>query len=331
MATRWGCLGTGKVANDFFTAIKDNLPVAEHELVAVAAREKTRVQTFADKYKFKKAYASYEDLEKDPNVDIVYVATINPPHAEQCIRLMNAGKNVLCEKPMTMNLKEAKQVFEVAKKQNVFFMEGIWSQFFPVYAQIRKELSGQRLGTVKLVKAEFCKPSSHVDRIKTKELGGGGCLDRGIYVISLACMVFGEMPESISAVGNLMSTGVDENACIILKYRDGGMANLTYHTNAGVGENTAAIYGDKGKILIGSPFWCPTKVTTPSGFFEFPLTSGDYNFGNSAGFKYEASAVRQYLKSGAKEATEVSHAYSEMVVTIMDEVRRQLGVVYPGD
>lgn len=331
MATRWGCLGAGKVSNDFFTAIKDNLPANEHEFVAIAARDNIRAQTFADKFNFKKAYASYEDLEKDSDVEIVYIGTINPPHADQCIRLMHAGKHVLCEKPMAMNLKQAKQVLEVAKRNNVFFLEGIWSQFFPIYGQIRHELSERSVGKVKLLRAEFCKPSSHVDRLTKLELGGGGCLDRGIYVISLACMVFGEIPESITAVGNLLSTGVDENACIILRYRDGAMASLMYHTNAGVGENTAVIYGDKGKMEIGSPFWCPTTLTTPSGSYHFPMKDGEYNFGSSAGFQYEAAAVRSYLKSGAKETMEVPHSQSEMILTIMDEVRRQLGVVYPQD
>ena len=331
MATRWGCLGAGKIANDFFTAIKDNLPAEEHEFVAVAARDIKRAQPFADKLKFKKAYGSYDDFIQDPNIEVVYVSTINPTHAEQCIQLLNAGKHVVCEKPMAMNLKQTKQVLDVAKQKNLFFLEGLWTRFFPVYVQVRKELSENTLGTVKLLRAEFCVPIVDVERIKQKELGGGGCLDIGVYLISLACMVFDEMPESVTAVGSLMSTGVDENACIILKYKNGAVANLIYHTNTVFGENTAVIYGDKDKLKLGSPIWCPTELTTPSGSYEFPLKSGDYNYLNSGGFQYEATAVRNYLKSGAKETTEASHRHSVMIVCIMDEVRRQLGVVYPED
>lgn len=331
MATKWGCLGAGKISNDFFTAVKDNLPAEEHEFVAIAARDQKRAQALADKLGFKRAYGSYDEFINDPEVKIVYVSTINHVHAEQCIQLMNAGKNVLCEKPMTLNLKDAKRVLESAKKNNVFFIEGMWSRFFPVYAQVRKELSQQTIGKVKLLRAEFCMPIAGVERVRDLELGGGGLIDIGCYLVSIACMVFGEMPKSVTAVGNLFSTGADENACIILKYNDGAMANLMYHTSACVGENTAVIYGDKGKIQIGSPFWCPTTITTPSGSYEFPLKVGDYNYGNGAGFQYEAAAVRNALASGAKETEEAPHGQSIMIVALMDEVRRQLGVKYAVD
>lgn len=331
MATRWGCVGVGSIAHDFFTAIKSNLPHDEHEFTAVAARDSSRALGFAEKFDFKKSFGSYDELIKDPDVEVVYVASIHLTHAELCIKLMNAGKHVLCEKPMTLNLKQTKLVLEAAKRNNVFFMEGLWSRFFPVYKQIQKDILENNLGTIKFVRAEFCVAFSHIERFQKLELGGGGCMEIGSYVIAFATMVFGEMPESITAQGTLMPTGVDEGGCILLRYKSGAMASLTYHCGIPESDNSAVILGNKGKIKIEAPFYCPTKVTTPSGSYEFPLKEGTYNFLNSAGLHYEAAAVRKYLKSGAKEADEAPHSHSEMISAITEDVRRQLGVVFPCD
>lgn len=331
MATRWGCVGAGFISSDFFTAIKDNLSASDHEFVAIAARDLDRAQKYADNLGFKKAYGSYDELINDPDVEIAYIGINHPGHAEVSVKLLNAGKHVLCEKPVTMNLKQAKQVFEAAKLNNRFFMEGIWSRFLPAYHQIKKELAEKTVGNIRVLRAEIGWQLMHlVERFQKPELGGGGLLNLGIYPIQLACMVFGEMPESITAIGNLNSYGVDETACILLKYKSGAIANLSSNLTTS-GENSALIYGDKGTIKIEAPMWVPTKVSTPSGSHEYPLKDGKYNYPNGAGFQYEATAVRNYLKAGATEAEEMPLSESEMIMTIMDEVRRQIGYVLPED
>lgn len=331
MATRWACLGAGKISWDFFLAIKENLPRANHEFVAVAARDKGRAQDFADKLDFRKAYSSYDDVAADPDVDIVYVGTIHSNHAELSKKMLEAGKHVLCEKPMAINWKQGKEVIDLARKKHLFFGEAIWSRWFPIYDQIRQELSANTLGTMKLVKADLCLQYAQVERIKKHELHGGGMLDVGMYPIQLACLVYNQMPETIQALGNLTDTGVDENACILLKYKNGGMANLTYHTNAGHANNMGLIMGQKGMIQIESPFWCPTKMTTPSGVLEFPLKTAEYNFINSAGLQFEAADVRDCLQKGKIESEKCPHSHSEMILRIMDEARRQIGVTFSED
>ncbi|XP_045175459.2 trans-1,2-dihydrobenzene-1,2-diol dehydrogenase-like isoform X2 [Mercenaria mercenaria] len=329
MATRWACLGPGKISSDFFKAIQDNLPATEHEFVAIASRDQSRAQQFADKFKFKRAYGSYEDVAKDKDVDVVYIGTIITNHVELSMKMLEAGKHVLCEKPMAINYKEAKQVLDFAKSKNLLFVEAIWSRLFPVYDEIRNEMAAGSLGDIRLVQATFCVPISQVERLRDVKLGGGACLDIGIYTIQFACLIFGEMPESITAVGNLMKSGADENACIILKYKNGAVANLTYHASL-TNNNTAVICGTKGRIEVEHPFWAPTKISTPSGVKEFPLKDdGGYNFGNSAGLHYEANAVRDCLSKGLIEHPYIKHGDSEMIYKIMDEVRRQIGMVYP--
>ena len=120
--TCWGIFGAGKIAHDFVIALK-TLPEDEHKVVSVASRSLERASEFADKHKIGKAYGSYEELAQDANVEVVYVSTIHPQHAWLCKLALNHGKHVLCEKPMTMNLKETKEVFELAKAKGLFIME----------------------------------------------------------------------------------------------------------------------------------------------------------------------------------------------------------------
>ncbi|KAL3842951.1 hypothetical protein ACJMK2_020922 [Sinanodonta woodiana] len=331
MATRWGCIGAGNISNDFFKAIRLVLPKEDHQLVAVAARDQKRAHEFADKHGFSKAYGSYEEVASDPDVEVVYIATLHNSHAELSIMMLNAGKHVVCEKPMTTNSKQQQQVFSVAQEKKLFFMEATWSRFFPVYEQIRKELANGTLGTVKLVQTRFCIPVFSAPQVNTLELGGGGLLAIGFYGVQFACLVFGdEKPEKITAEGCITPEGVDECGTIILKYSGNRMATLLYHTNAGEGDNSASILGQKGRIEVRAPFWCPTKVTTPTGDYEFTLPDDKgFNYINSAGLAFEAKCTRECIQNGCTECSLMPHRQSQLMMEIMDEARRQMGVVYP--
>ena len=121
-ATRWGIFGASRIAHDFVVAMK-TLPKNEHVVVAVSSRSLERATEFADKHDIGKAYGSYVELARDENIEVVYVSTIHPAHAPLCKLALNHGKHVLCEKPMTMNLKDTKELFELAKAKGLFIME----------------------------------------------------------------------------------------------------------------------------------------------------------------------------------------------------------------
>ncbi|XP_060072787.1 trans-1,2-dihydrobenzene-1,2-diol dehydrogenase-like [Ylistrum balloti] len=329
---RWGICGAGKISNDFCSAMT-TLPDGEHEIVAVAARKQESAKDFGDKFGAKIAYGSYEALSKDPNVDIVYIGTIHINHMELSMMMLNAGKHVLCEKPMALNLRQVNSVLQLAKQKNLFFMEATWSRFFPIYEKIKAEIASGSLGDVELVTAKFAIPIKDVPRIKEKALGGGCMLDIGIYTVQLACMVFDEMPEKIVAEGVLNEQGVDEGACIILKYKGGRMANLAYSSRTCVIQCAASIHGTKANIEIPDRFWCPEKAILPTGVItnEVPEGRHAYNFSNSGGMRYEADHARRAILEGKLECAGMPHRHSEMVMTISDEVRKQLGVVYDVD
>ncbi|KTF72292.1 hypothetical protein cypCar_00044342 [Cyprinus carpio] len=177
------------------------------QVVAVAARDLKHAQEFAQRHSVPRAYGSYEDLAKDPEIDVVYVGTIHPHHLSVGVLFMNAQKNVLCEKPLAMNLKEVQELIASAQKNHVFLMEAVWTRFFPVSVEISRLLSRGEVGEVKVVRAEFGAPLTHVPRAVRKDLGGGALLDIGVYCLQFVLMVFnGEKPESIQATGVCLDT-----------------------------------------------------------------------------------------------------------------------------
>ncbi|XP_017279094.2 trans-1,2-dihydrobenzene-1,2-diol dehydrogenase [Kryptolebias marmoratus] len=332
MATRWGICSAGKISHDFSVALK-TLPAEDHQVVAVAARRLEDAQEFANKHSIHQAYGSYEELARDPNIDVVYVGNIHPYHLKTCLLFTNAKKNVLCEKPLAMNTREVTEILDSAKKNNVFFMEAVWTRFFPVSVEIRRLLAQGELGEVKMVRAEFGMPLMHRPRLIEKELGGGALLSLGMYCLQLVCMVYnGEKPESIQATGVCLETGVDETVVVTLKFSRDRMAMFHYSSSLQF-LNDAVIVGTKGNIQVPSQMWCPTSIIVNGRETRFPVPEPrlPLNFPNTTGMRYEAEEVRQCLLKGLKESAVMSHADSILLAELEDEIRRQLGVVYSQD
>lgn len=218
---RWGILGPGGIAHKFAA---DIACVDQAELVAVASREISRAQVFADQYGIPRSHGSYEALLKDANLDAVYIATLHPFHAEWSIAAMRAGKAVLCEKPACMNAGELERVLAVAKETQQFFMEAMWSACFPLMAQVRAWIGAGLIGEVQEVEADFgFRVNFNPERrLFNPDLGGGAVLDVGVYVCHfLADFLRGEV-TNVKALADIGSTGVDERTSFILQ-TDRGM------------------------------------------------------------------------------------------------------------
>lgn len=328
---RWGIAGAGKISHDFTTALR-TLPANEHEVIAVAARQLSRAQDFANLHKIQKTYDDYEKLGSDKDIDIVYIGTIHPQHFDIAMLMLKHGKHVLCEKPLTMNFKQTNELINYARSKGLFLMEAVWSRCFPVYDTIRKELELGSIGDVHQVIASFGFGMPNIDRIIKKELGGGTILDLGIYCLQFVCLAYNnEMPESIKAAGFLNENGVDMSMSATLIYE--GNRTATIITQALVTlPNEAYICGTKGMIRVPS-FWAPTTVELPSGTLNFPLPQLDQeiNFINSAGLSYEAAEARACILKGMIESPKMTHDMSIILARLEDEIREQLGVVYPQD
>ncbi|XP_076366843.1 trans-1,2-dihydrobenzene-1,2-diol dehydrogenase-like isoform X2 [Tachypleus tridentatus] len=332
MATKWGIVSAGKISHDFACVLRSLSPL-EHKIIAVAARKLEDAQKFAEQHEIPKAFGSYAELATNPDVDVVYVGTVTSHHFPVGRLMLEAGKHVLMEKPMCMNVKETKELIKLAKEKQLFLMEALWSRFLPTYRKLMSELAKQTIGDVYYINSTSGMNSEAVARINKKELGGGVTLDLGIYTLNSVLMVYGsEKPLQIEAVGHLNSDGVDENVAAVLKFSKGRLATISYTSKAQL-PCELEVVGTKGTLKLPFPMWCGNILITPDTKYDFllPPTVGVCNFINSSGLRYEADCVRECLQKGLLECPKMSHADSELLATLMEEIRKQLGVTYPSD
>ncbi|XP_049574445.1 trans-1,2-dihydrobenzene-1,2-diol dehydrogenase-like isoform X2 [Syngnathus scovelli] len=329
MATRWGICSAGKISHDFLVALK-TLPAKDHQAVAVAARSLEDAKKFGKMHNIPRAYGSYEELAKDPNIDVVHIGTIHTNHLSSSLLFLNAKKPVLCVKSLGMTSKEVKEILACAKKNNVFFMEGIWVRFFPAYRELRRLLAQGEIGDVRMVRSEYGLSLLPLPRMELKELGGGALLEVGIYPLQFSIMVYGgERPESIKTEGVVLDTGVDETLVVTLKFSKNRMAVFTSSSGLQL-YNDAIVVGTKGLIRFPSHMWCPETMVVNGKEKTYPVPEPHLplNFVHTTGLRYEAEEVRQCLLKGMKECPIVSHAESLLLAEVKEEILKQVGVVY---
>ncbi|XP_064097020.1 trans-1,2-dihydrobenzene-1,2-diol dehydrogenase-like isoform X3 [Macrobrachium nipponense] len=332
MALRWGIVGAGMVSEDFTNAL-NFLPSSSHVVAAVASRSLTSAKDFADRFAIPVAYGSYQDLARDPDVDVVYLGVIPPPHLEVISLMLRSGKPVLCEKPLCVNAKETRQVINLAREKGVFLMEGIQGRSAPVYHQLRQRLQEGEIGDVRQVIVNQGWPAQHLPKISEKGQGGGISLKYGTLSVQLVSFVMnGDKPTTISAAGIINQNGVDVATGVTLVYPGERMATICMSATCKL-PCDALIVGTKGTIKVNAPMWAPKSMDTPSGIFEvpYPDLGKPLNFNGTQGFVYEAEEVRRCLKNGLLESPNVPWQESITISEIMEEVRMQLGVTYDQD
>lgn len=322
---RWGILGTGAIARQFVEGL-NSLP--EAEVLAVGSRSEASAAEFADEREIPRRYASYDDLAADPDVDVVYVATPHPFHADNAELCLEAGKAVLCEKPFTLNAAEAERIVWLARDRGLFLMEGMWTRFFPLMEKLRRLVSDGAIGEVRMLNVDFgfradLDPAS---RLFDPKLGGGALLDVGVYCVSLASMVLGK-PSRTVGLSHLGETGVDEQASVVLEHEGGSLSNLSIGIRTATPQEVT-IMGTDGYLRVHSPWWRPTSLTISrpgegTETVEAPVS------GN--GFNYEAAEVMRCLEAGATESEIMPLDETLSVMRTMDGVRAAWGLRYPGE
>ena len=257
MRTRWAVIGTGKIANRFAAAL-NNIP-DEAEFYAAGSRSRKTAEEFAEKYGAKKAYEGYAELMADPEIDVVYIGTPGIFHHENVVTALESGKNVLCEKSLTLNAAEARDIIRLARSKNLFLMEAMWTRFFPVHVKIRELIASGAIGDVRGLTANFsavapgmpAEPSAAVNRFWDLNLGASALLDLGAYGVSFASSLFG-VPKEIKGVANIGKAGFDyQNSCVLL-YDGGRIATIMSSQNS-YDVKEALVYGTEGKIEIDDP------------------------------------------------------------------------------
>ena len=320
---RWGILGTGYIAGKFAEALS---VIPDAELVAVGSRTQKSADTFAKKYSVPKAYDRYQGPLEDPNVDVIYIATVNNCHRENCLAAIEAGKPILCEKPFMVNSSEAEEVIAFAQKKKVFLMEALWTRFIPAFQKARQMWEDGTIGDLYMAMSEFGFISERdmSNPLYNPALAGGSFLDVGAYPVSLAHIVFGE-PDSVVGLANMGPTGVDEQAGMLFGYHSGQMAvgYSSFHIES---PKEATVLGTKGYIHIHSPFYCPSGFTLHLNgqepqTFEFPYEGNGWN--------YEAVEVMECLRDGKLTSDLVPHEETLALARTMDRFRDQINLKYP--
>ena len=324
---RWGILGTGRmasvVAREFQELRGDGI-----ELVAVASRRLQSAQEFAERHGIRKSWGDYASLAGDPEVDAVYIATPHSLHHSNMLACLRGAKAVLCEKPFTINAREAAEVIDEARRSKLFVMEAMWTRFLPAVAALRELLKNGAIGRVQMIVGggAFIPNPATEPYLLDKSLGGGALLDAGVYLVSMASLILGT-PRRIQASGQIGELGVDEHDTIILE-QPGGSTALLYISLRTRRAPDMEILGDAGRIVIAAPIFKPAKLTITdaagvSTNTEFPISG--------SGYRYQIREVADALRTGRRESAIMPLDETLSIMRTMDAIRAQIGLRYDGE
>ncbi len=334
----WGVVATGSIARRVSAEIGR---LEDARLLAVSSRDAGRAAAFAAEVGFERSYADvdgvpgYQLLAEDPDVEVVYVATPHGQHHAVAKALLEHGKHVLVEKSFTVAGWEAEDLVAAAASRGLFLMEAVWTRFLPAYRRALEIIASGELGDVRLVQADlgFMAALDPRSRLWAKTDGGGALLDLAVYPLTWVIGALG-FPAVVQASGKLNEEGVDETTALQLGYADGGQAQVLVSF---VSQSTrqARICGTNGAMLIDAP------LTRPEGL-SVSVTSGTVGTGQATSrheqlpttappYSYQAREVTRCVQQGLLESPTMPLDDTLRTMRLFDEVRRQIGLVYPND
>ena len=334
---RFGVVGTNFITDWVIAGARQD-PC--FELTAVCSRTGERAEEFAAKHGIPYKFTSLEEMASSPHVDAVYIASPNYKHAEQSILCMSHGKHVLCEKPLASNAREARQMIAASEQYNVTLMEAMKMTLNPNFRMLMSRV--ERVGRVRRYFASYCQYSSRYDRLKAGELpnafnpacSNGALMDIGVYTIYPMVVLFGK-PQGVRASGTLLSSGTDGQGSVIFQY-DGMEAGVVYSKIAD-SHLPSEIQGEEGTILLNhisrlsQMSYIPRMQHAVGGKGDQPEAEDWTQPMDKDRYYYEVAEFINLVLAGRRESAVNTHRCSLLTMELMDEVRRQLGVVYPAD
>ena len=338
---QWGILGTGSIAHAFANGLTRS---ATGKLVAVGSRSAETAMRFGKEFGLPvgACHASYEELLADPAVQVVYISNPHPGHAEWTIKCAEAGKHILCEKPLAMNHAEGMAVVEAAWRDDVFLMEAFMYRCHPQTLRLAELIREGAIGAVRVIQATFSfrATDNPRSRLLDPELGGGGILDVGCYTVSMSRLIAGAAsgqpfadPWEVEAVGQLGVTGVDDYAAAVARFPNGVIAQLATGVRVAQ-ESVVRIYGDDGFIVVPVP-WAPARDGGSSCLLvhrsgqaqpeEVRIETPE----NAAGYLYTLEADHVAAHIDARQSPAMSWADSLGNLKTLDRWRAAIGLEYP--
>jgi predicted dehydrogenase len=331
----WAIVGPGAIAHRFAEAVHRS--DAMH-LEIVQGRSLERASEFArawtrDGVATIRATESLDTVLTDERVDGVYIATPHAFHADAIRAALVAKKAVLCEKPMVTDAKKAEALIELARQQNTFLMEAVWTRFLPLYDAVSQWLRAGEIGAVRSMQSSFCfnAPFNAASRLFDPAQAGGALLDIGIYNLTVTRMAmqaaFGTCPEveHIHAQATLAPTGVDQRLHATLHFTNGVASQFVCAIDSDA-DNRFRIYGERGVIETEWGFWQATRATLARAR-EAPIEI--HRPFRVNGFEYEIEAAVRAIHDGRTECEQMPHSETITTLRWMDQIRAQIGVRYP--
>lgn len=319
----WGIIAPGRIARTFAKGLS---VIDDATLYAVASSDQSRAKAFADEFGgAEQVYGSYDELIADPKVDGIYIANPHRYHYDCVERCLNAGKPLLCEKPLTVTAAESERLFALAESNGVFLMEALWSRFLPVWQQVKQWLEAGLIGDVRVINCTFGFniPRNTGDRLLNPELAGGVLLDMGVYCVAMSQFVMGRDPERILADGIVGETGVDERSSALLNY--GGPVSMMTSNFKVQTVNNFVISGTHGSITVDAEFWAAKRATlTVDG--EVTVFEGPFR---ASGFEYQTEEAMRCIRAGKLQSEVIPWRDTLGNMRTMDEMLTQIGVEYP--
>jgi predicted dehydrogenase len=327
---RWGILGCGRIARKFASDLK---LVKNAELIACGARSKQSADAFAKEFSVQHVHYSYDELVKNNNVDVIYVATPHSHHHEHTLLCIENNKAVLCEKAFAINCKQAEEMINAARNKKVFLMEAVWTKFLQPFNTVKKMIDDGMLGEIKSMQLDFgFRPplENAPQRIYDPELGGGTVLDIGIYNIFTVLFFLGK-PDNIEATMTPAATGVDAQCAATFAYSNGAIAQL-FSTFLSDTSTELDIFGTKGRVRLTARYYTP--FTTIEFYTGKPDTKQIISINEKEegwGYEHEARHVCECLEKGLTESPVMTHADTLLLMETLDRVRKKAGIKYSVD
>lgn len=322
LSMKFGILAPGKIAHKMAEAVS-GLPQVEK--YAVASRDLERAETFAKEWGFEKAYGDYMELVRDPEVELIYIASPHSHHFEHTRMCLQHGKNVLVEKSFTVSAHQAEELIQLAEENNLLLAEAIWTRYMPSRKMISEMIDNGVIGEVTSLTANLGYVLGGIPRMEEPELAGGALLDLGVYPINFALMVLHSEVKNIEATAVLSPKGVDWYNSIVLTFEDDKMAVL--HSNMlAQTDREGVICGTEGYIKV-------QNINNPEEIRVYDLNHELIAVcpvpSQINGYEYEVLACIKALEEGKTECEEMPHAETLRVMKIMDAIRKKWGVKYP--
>lgn len=317
----WGIIGAGKIAEKFTHDLQD---LKHTRLVAISSRSQSKAEKFASRFNIPTAYAGYDKLVKDDNIDAVYIATPHSYHCNHTKLALEQKKAVLCEKPLAMNAIEVEDMQRSAQKNNVLLMEAMWTAFLPNYEYVKSILDSKKLGELLHLTADFgfFTPFDTTSRLFNKATGGGSLLDIGIYPVFLALSTMGE-PEAIESKAKFFENGSDAECEMLFKYgKKTARLKSTFLKNT---KTEAFFECERGTIQLHSNFHEPTAVTVIDENNKKTYT--DFK-DNRLGYCHEIEHFNDLLRTSKTESPVMSFEVSQNLIKYLDMVRSKIGLEY---